>query len=179
VPSVYTLVHLCLRTFILSVRARVDKEMTMLICPAFESTLQEGTISVFWKHVISWIRSADAQVLIGHGGMLSGQRPIDEIETVPYTISKNHSCVALSAIAKLKSVCGVQHSSLSRDLNVTVHDDVSKLSFIVQVSAHLVIWDSSINTWVLMQAMSNERLTQPASIIQGWGYHCQQCLQGK
>jgi len=101
------IVHLCLRTSILSVRARVDKEMTMLTYPVFESILQEGTISVFRKHVISWIRSADAQVLIGHGGMLSGQRPIDEIETVLYTISKNHSCVALTAIAKLKSVCGV------------------------------------------------------------------------
>jgi len=36
----------------------------------------------------------------------------------------------------------------------------------VQVSAHLVIWDSSIDIWVPMQAVSNERLTQPASIIQ-------------
>jgi len=39
----------------------------------------------------------------------------------------------------------------------------------VQVSAHLVIWDSSIDIWVPMQAVSNERLTQPASIIQEWG----------
>jgi len=57
------------------------------------------------------------------------KRPIDE--TVLYTISKNHSCVALTAdrnksVVSNTPVC--ENAPRSGNLNVAVYDDVSKLS---------------------------------------------------